>query len=466
MSVENTHYGAARIGEMLRDCKSIYFIGIGGINMSSLAHLSMKKGYRVGGSDRATTELCRRLEASGIVVNYCHDKKNAEGYDAFVYTVAIGEDNPEYVYAKENGLPLISRADYLGYIMTDYSVRVGVSGMHGKSTCTSMCAEILIGCDSSPTVLSGAELPCMSGAYCVGESENFVFEACEYMDSFLDFNPTIAVILNIEMDHVDYFHSMEQIRESFGKYAAITGKDGYAVYNADDTEVIRALEGYEGNRISFGRSEGANVRAVNICNEGGCYAFDIVFYGEYFCHVRMRVSGHHNIYNALAATAVCHLCGVSAEDIAAGLGSFCGACRRMEYKGSVRRAHVYDDYAHHPTEISATLKGAKEMAEGKLVVVYQPHTYSRTAALFDEFAAAFDSCDEVIFADIYAAREVNSFGVNTRQLAEKIGDKARYGGDFESCARMLADTLREGDVGIVMGAGDVYKVFDYLDFEV
>ncbi len=466
MSVENTHYGAERIGELLRNCKSIYFIGIGGINMSSLAHLSMKKGYRVGGSDRARTELCRRLEECGIEVNYCHDEKNAYGYDAFVYTVAIGADNPEYIYAKKNGLPLISRADYLGYIMTAYSVRVGVSGMHGKSTCTSMCAEILIGCDSSPTVLSGAELPCMSGAYCVGDSENFVFEACEYMDSFLDFNPTVAVILNIEMDHVDYFHSMEQIRASFSKYASLTGKNGYAVYNADDCEVVRALEDYDGNRISFGLSEDACVRAVNICSEGGAYSFDITFNGEFFCHVGMRVSGYHNIYNALAATAACRLCGVSAEDIAAGLGGFCGACRRMEYKGSVRGASVYDDYAHHPTEIAATLRGAKDMTKGRLVVVYQPHTYSRTAALFDEFTAAFDSSDEVIFSDIYAAREVNTFGVDTRQLAEKIGDKARYGGDFESCARMLADTLREGDVGIVMGAGDVYKVFDYLDFEV
>ena len=306
----------------------------------------------------------------------------------------------------------------------------------------------------------------MSGAYCVGESDNFVFEACEYMDSFLDFNPTVAVILNIEMDHVDYFHSMEQIRESFGKYAAITGKNGYAVYNADDAEVILALEGYEGNRICFGFSESADVRAVNVCNKGGCHSFDITFGGELFCHVRMRVSGRHNIYNALAAAAACRLCGASSEDIVAGLESFRGACRRMEYKGSVRGARVYDDYAHHPTEISATLKGAKEMAEGKLVVVYQPHTYSRTAALFGEFATAFDSCDEVIFADIYAAREVNTFGVDTRQLAERIGGKARYGGSFERCAKMLTETLRAGDVGIVMGAGDVYKVFDYLDFEV
>ena len=466
MSVENTHYGASRIGEMLRDCKSIYFIGIGGINMSSLAHLSMKKGYCVGGSDRARTELCRRLEESGITVNYCHDRKNAEGYDAFVYTVAIGGDNPEYVYAKENRLPLISRADYLGYIMTDYAVRVGVSGMHGKSTCTSMCAEILIGSNSSPTVLSGAELPIMSGAYCVGESENFVFEACEYMDSFLDFNPTVAVVLNIEMDHVDYFHSMEQIRTSFSKYASLTGKNGYAVYNADDVEVVRALRDYKGQRISFGLSEDARVRAINICNEGGAYTFDITLDGEYFCHARMSVSGYHNIYNALAAAAACRLCGASAEDIARGLESFRGACRRMEYKGSMRGARIYDDYAHHPTEISATLRGAKDMTARRLVVVYQPHTYSRTAALFDEFAAAFDAADEVIFADIYAAREVNTFGVDTRQLAEKIGDKARYGGSFERCAGMLTDTLREDDVGIVMGAGDVYKVFDYLDFEV
>ena len=466
MSIENTHFGAVRIGELLAECKSIYFIGIGGINMSSLAHLSKKAGYRVGGSDRTCTELTRRLENSGITVNYSHSEDNAKGYDAFVYTVAISSDNPEYTYAIEKGLPCISRADYLGYIMTRYKDRIGVSGMHGKSTCTSMCAQVLIDGSYSPTVLSGAELPAMNGAYCVGEGDIFAFEACEYMDSFLDFNPTVAVILNIEMDHVDYFHSMEQIRSSFLKYASLTGKGGYAVYNADDENVRLALEPYEGNRVSFGIENGAaRFRAVNISEHKGRFEFDVTDRGELLCRVRLRVSGYHNIYNALATAAACSLCGVSAEHIKQGLENFRGACRRMEYKGSINGAEVYDDYGHHPTEISTTLAGAKKMTAGQLVCVYQPHTYSRTAALFDDFATAFGHCDKVIFADIYAAREINTSGVSTKQLAERIGEKAVWGGDFKRCAELLTDSLKAGDVGIVMGAGDVYKVFEYLDFE-
>ena len=295
MSIENTHYGAERIGELLADCKSIYFLGIGGINMSSLAHLSMRMGYRVGGSDRTHTAITQKLEESGILINYTHNRENARGYDAFVYTVAIAPDNPEYMYALESGLPCISRADYLGYIMTKYSKRVGIAGMHGKSTCTSMCAEVLIDGDYSPTVLSGAELPAMGGAYCMGESDIFAFEACEYMDSFLDFNPNVAVILNIEMDHVDYFHSMDQIKDSFGKYAARTGEDGYAVYNSDDGNVCAALWEYKGTRVSFGINTNADFRAENITDSHGRYEFDIVNNGERMCRVRLGVSGYHNI---------------------------------------------------------------------------------------------------------------------------------------------------------------------------
>ncbi len=465
MSLENTHFGARCIGDMLADCKSIYFIGIGGINMSSLAHITHDLGYTVGGSDRTETELTRRLEQRGIRVSYEHSAQNARDYDAFVYTVAISADNPEYRYATENGLPCISRADYLGYIMTHYKMRVGISGMHGKSTCTSMCAEVLIDGGYDPTVLSGAELPAMNGAYCVGRSERFVFEACEYMDSFLDFNPTVAVILNIEMDHVDYFKSMEQIRESFARYASLTGEGGYAVYNADDADVVRALEGYCGNRLSFGVDSQAALRAVNVTEYSGRYSFDILHKGEYMCHVDLRVSGYHNVYNALAAAGACMLCGVSSEDISRGLDGFCGACRRMEYKGSVGGAEIYDDYGHHPTEISATLKGAKSMTEGRLFCVYQPHTYSRTAALFDEFAEAFEDCDKVIFADIYAAREKNIFGVSSALLAQRIGARACYADSFESAANILMGELKKGDVAVIMGAGDIYKVFDHLDFE-
>ena len=466
MSVENTRFGAAAIAEALKSCKSVYFIGIGGINMSSLAHITRKRGFEVGGSDRTPSELTARLEAEGIKVNYTHDENNARDYDAFVYTVAISEDNPEYVYAKRAGKPCISRADYLGYVMTGYGTRIGISGMHGKSTCTSMCAEVLIACNSSPTVLSGAELPAMDGAYCLGESENFVFEACEYMDSFLHFNPTVAVILNIEMDHVDYFKSMEQIKCSFGSFADITGEDGYAVYNADDENVIEALTGYVGNRISFGiENEAAQMRAVNITSDNGRYGFDAVFNGELFCHIDLRVSGRHNIYNALAAATACMLAGISPEDIARGLGGFCGACRRMEYKGDVNGGAVYDDYGHHPTEISATLRGTKAMAEGRLICVYQPHTYSRTAALLDGFVKAFDSCDRVIFVDIYAAREKNVYGISSRTLADRIGERATYAESFEAAARAVTEEISAGDVAIVMGAGDVWKVFDHLEYD-
>ncbi len=462
MSVENTHLGVAVIDGLLAECKSVYFIGIGGINMSSLAHITKRLGYAVGGSDRTKTALTVRLADEGIDVFYEHSQTYAEKYDAFVYTVAISPDNPEYVYALEAGKPCISRADYLGYIMTKYDIRVGIAGMHGKSTCTSMCAQILIDGDFSPTVLSGAELPVMHGAYTVGTSDRFVFEACEYMDSFLDFNPTVAVILNIEMDHVDYFKSMEQIRTSFAKYASLVGEDGYVIYNADDAQVVCALEGTEAQRLTFGIESNATLMAKNIKCVRGRYEFDAVLDGTVLCRIALGVTGYHNIYNALAATLACTLCGADEEDIVRGLASFCGACRRMEYKGNLNGVDIYDDYAHHPTEIAATLHGARGLTDGKLFCVYQPHTYSRTAALFEDFAASFSECDRVIFADIYAAREINTFGVTSEGLACAVGERAIYADSFERAADIIKQEAKEGDVAIIMGAGDVYKVFSYF----
>jgi UDP-N-acetylmuramate--alanine ligase len=298
-----------------------------------------------------------------------------------VYPVAISPDNPEYRYAMERGLPCFSRADYLGYIMTGYDTRIGISGMHGKSTCTSMCAQVFIECGAAPTVLSGAELPIMGGAYTIGDDKAFIFEACEYMDSFLDFNPTVAVVLNIEMDHVDYFKSMEHIRSSYGRFAGITGNTGYAVYNSDDSEVLLALDDYRGTRITFGmNSEDADYRAENISCDKGRYSFDVVERGETLCRVGLSVTGRHNIYNALATVAVARLYGLTGKEISESLSHFCGAARRMEYKGEVNGCSVYDDYGHHPTEVKATLLGAKGLVEdgGKLYCVFQPHTYSRT----------------------------------------------------------------------------------------
>lgn len=465
MSTENTHFGAYEIGKMLANAGSIYFIGIGGINMSSLAHISFLRGYRVGGSDRCVTPITESLARAGITVNYSHNAANIAGYDAVVYTVAISPDNPEYAEAKRRGIPCISRADYLGYVMTGYRRRIGISGMHGKSTCTSMCALTFLNAGADPTVLSGAELDAIGGAYRVGGGENFIFEACEYMDSFLDFNPTVAVILNIEMDHVDYFHSMEQIRSSYRRFADITGDDGYAVANADNSDVMKALERYRGHLLTFGIHEGSVFRAVNIKETNGRYSFDIIMYGNKFCHVDLSVPGYHNVYNALACAAAAYICGLSPESIAQGLHKFCGARRRMESKGKLNGADVYDDYGHHPTEVATTLSGAKKLSTGKLWCVFQPHTYSRTKAMFGDFVKALSVADAVLTVDIYAARETDNLGVSSALLSEAIGEKSTYCDSLSKAAAVLTSQIRADDTVVVMGAGDVYKIFDELRLE-
>ena len=466
MSVSNTHFGANKIKEMLKECKSIFFCGIGGINMSSLAHISLVNGMKVGGSDRTPSSLTERLESEGVKIYYSHSADNVENYDAFVYTVAIGEDNPEYVRARERKIPVISRADYMGYLMTGYEKRIGVSGMHGKSTATSMCANMLMNANTDPTVLSGAVLAAMDGAYRVGGREQFLFEACEYMDSFLDFNPNIAVILNIELDHVDYFKDLEHIKRSYRSFAEIAlGNGGCVVANGDDENVLCALDGAS-SVIYFGiENKNAAVRADNIGEKNGKYFFDLLYNGETICHVQLSVSGYHNVYNALATASVALLCGLSPDLISSGILSFTGAARRMELKGTVNGARIYDDYGHHPTEVKTTLEGVKKMLDGgRLFCVFQSHTYSRTRALFDDFVDALSVADRVIVADIYAAREIDTLGVTPELLAKKIaGGSACHG--FEAIARLLQSELKQGDIAVVMGAGDIWHVFDYLNFD-
>ena len=469
MSVANTHYGAMQIKELLSRAahKSVFFVGIGGINMSSLAHISHMRGMKVGGSDRTPSALTHRLENEGVDIFYSHDSSNIEGYDLLVYTVAISEDNPEYVAARRRGIPCVSRSDYMGYLMTGYERRIGISGMHGKSTCTSMCAEALMLSGVDPTVLSGAQLTSMGGAYRVGKEDYFLFEACEYMDSFLDFYPTVSVILNIEMDHVDYFESMDHIKRSYLQFAKKAGEDGICVANIDSKNVRDALSEYKGIRVWFGLSDKADFRAVNITQRQGCYSFDIVAYGEQVCFVSLKVGGYHNIYNALACAAALSVAGISYADIKRGLEIFCGAERRMEFKGMLNGARVYDDYGHHPTEVRATLAGAKDMTggEGRLFCVFQSHTYSRTAALLGDFASALDIADRVVITDIYAAREVDTMGITPELFAECIGQKASACHGFHKAAEVLRRELEPGDVAIVMGAGDVWHTFEYIDFD-
>lgn len=470
MSTPNTHFGYNRIGEIMKNCrnKSVFFIGAGGIMMSSLALLTKSAGYETAGSDRTPSKLTKRLEDSGVTVFYSHDENNlGENCGAVVYTVAISEDNPEYARAIREGIPCISRADYLGYIMMAYKHRIGIAGMHGKSSCTSMCAEIFLSCHdkgelTDPTIISGAEYSSMGGAYHLGEHEEFIFEACEYMDSFLDFNPSIAVLLNAEMEHVDYFKSMDHICASFAQYASLVGEHGTVIYNADDVNTVCAASSVAANKISFGLSGGCTFRAVNLELDRLPIEFDILHNGEHFVHAVLPSRGIHSVYNALAAAAASYACGVSAEGIARGLAAFKGAKRRMEYKGRVNGAEVYDDYGHHPTEIAATLEGAKRTANGRLICVFQPHTYSRTAALADKFSEAFERADSVILADIYAAREDNIYGISSQKLEHMIGDKAQYGQSLEAIADILKSTARDGDTVIVMGAGDIFKLFALL----
>ncbi len=463
MALENTHYGYEQIKQQLTDCHSIFFIGIGGISMSALARISHVLGYAVGGSDRWENEQTRGLQAAGIPVLFGHYAANISGYDAVVYTVAIAPDNPEYLAAKSSGKPLFSRADYLGYLMMAYQTRIGIAGMHGKSTCTAMCAQIFLE-TADPTILCGAELPALNHSTCrIGNTRNhFVFEACEYMDSFLDFYPTLAVVLNIGMDHVDYFHSMEQIRTSFLHFAERSGSKGTVLFNADDAESLLALEPFNGKKVTFAVDGKADFCARRLQHADGITSFDFCHNETTLCRICLRVFGKHNIYNALAAASAATLCGISPARIADTLSHFSGAHRRMECRGTFCGAALYDDYGHHPDEIRATLAGAREMGYKRILCAYQPHTYSRTAGLFNEFCNAFALADHVYLADIYAAREQNVFDVSSELLANRIGKCAEYCGTFEAIATALRRDARAGDLIIVMGAGNIDRIFELL----
>lgn len=463
-----TSYTPERLDGIFDRPRSIYFIGIGGITMSSLAHIAHDRGCRVGGYDRTPSHLTERLESLGIEIFYTLSPDHIDSYDVIVYTAAIARDNPELARALECDARgekyCVYRADFLGWLMRKSKQRIGVSGMHGKSTATAMISHIFLAAQLDPTIVLGAELDELGGAYRVGAGDSFILEACEYQDSFLSFVPNIAVVLNIDMDHPDYFHSLEQIITSFSRYLAIAS-DGYAVVNMDDANVRAALAGYKGRVVSFGLGSGdCDFTAANISYDHGRPEFDIIRRGEFFVHVKLSVTGQHNIMNALASAAVADICGVSPEHIAAGLSSYHGAKRRMELRGSFTTASgasvpVYDDYAHHPTEIRATLSGALRLGAKRVWVVFQPHTYTRTAALFDEFARSFTGV-ELIITEIYAARESNDVGVSAAKLAEAAG--GIFIPTIPACAEYLRANCTSGDILISMGAGDIIKLSDLL----
>ena len=444
----------------LEGAKKLFFVGIGGISMSSIAFVFASRGYEVAGSDRAESDMTRKLAAAGITVFHGHDAANVAGADALIYTGAVNEQNPEVAEAKRLGLPIIYRADALGYMMKKYGTRIGISGSHGKSTCTAMTSHVLIAAGADPTVMCGAETAEMGGAYRVGQKKDFVFEACEYKDSFLGFFPSVSVVLNIDLDHTDYFtEGLEQIKASFRKYALLALNDGgAAVANADDENTVSALAGLP--LVTFGVKNAADFRAENISYPDGYAEFDIVKKGELFCRVHMSIPGEHNVYNALATAAACDLAGIAPEDIGRYISDFAGLSRRFEKKGSVGGADVYIDYAHHPRELRAAVAAARKLCRGKLICVFEPHTYSRTYSLFDEFAASFTGADRVIFTDIYAAREVNTYGVSSQALALAAGGE--YAPTYAETAAAIRTGVGEGDLVLILGAGTVIEVAKLL----
>ncbi len=448
----------------INTCGKIHFIGIGGISMSSLAHILLSKGRKVSGSDAKKTELTKELEAMGAEIFYGQRAENIkDDVEAVVFTAAISDDNPELMEAKRKNLPLLTRAQFLGQIMSHYENAVGVSGTHGKTTTTSMISQILLEADTDPTILVGGILNSIGGNYRIGASNTFITEACEYTNSFLSFAPTLGIILNISADHLDFFKDLDDIRHSFREYAKLIPARGHLVINQDIENLSYITEGLSCAIVTFSaESKDADYYADNISfNNMACGEFDLYAKGEKLGHIALNVPGIHNISNALAAIAACHTLELDFSAICSGLKKFSGADRRFQMKGEIGGVTIIDDYAHHPDEIKATLKTAQNYPHKTLWCVFQPHTYSRTKALLDEFAEALSLSDKVVLASIYAARETNTLGISSLDLAEKLKEKGKevyFFPSFDEIETFLLENCSDGDLLITMGAGDVVKI--------
>lgn len=439
----------------------IHFVGIGGVSMSSLALILKRQGKTVTGSDSRSGPAIERLTEAGIPVYPAHAAENAVGCDLLVYTAAISDNNPELVYARENAIPMMERAVLLGYMMAEFKKSIAVSGTHGKTTVTSLLSSIFKAANTDPTVMVGANLKAIGGNYCLGQSDYAIYEACEYVNSFHHFYPNCGIILNIDEDHLDFFKDLDAIKRSFERFTDNFDKDGFLIVNGDDKNCTDVQNYYQGTIFTFGQGEHNNCRAENITFNSGYASFDIYFNGAFQVHVEMKIPGKHNILNGLAASCTALAYGLDPKDIKAGLETFTGADRRFELKGFCNGARVLDDYAHHPTEIRATLESAKQAAEGKVYVIFQPHTFTRTYYLMDEFAETLSIADHAILTDIYAAREINKVGVNILDLRDRIPG-ARYISKFEDIAATLKQELQPGDIAILMGAGNVNTIAKIL----
>ncbi len=450
----------------------VYFIGIGGISMSGLAQILIQEGFKISGSDSKESAMTRALEQQNVKINYGQKAENitsADNIDVVVYTAAVHPDNPEFAAAKDAGIPMLTRAELLGQIMKQYDLPVAISGTHGKTTTTSMLSKILLEADTDPTLSIGGIFKDIGGNIRVGKSEYFVTEACEYTNSFLSFFPKISVISNIDADHLDFFKDLDDIRHSFKKFAQLLPDDGSLVISGDIENVNEITDGLPCRIITYGSSESFDYYPSDIVyDDHGNPSFTAHLPSGKELKIRLAVPGIHNVYNALAAIAVANILNIEDEHIVSALSLFGGTSRRFEYKGEIGGVTIIDDYAHHPTEIKATLTAAQNYPHNKIWCVFQPHTYTRTKALLNEFADALSLADHVVLADIYAAREKDNLGISSRTLADKIvslGHECNYFPtieNFNEIEKFLLQNCTKGDLLITMGAGDVVKIGDEL----
>ena len=452
---------AAPISVYLVPGRHAHLVGIGGVSMCALGQVLHGMGMVVTGSDQQRSETTDRLERGGISVAIGHDPANIAGADLVIRTAAVHDDNPEIAAARAAGIPVFERAQSWGELMKKYPNAVCVAGTHGKTTTSSMVTHIFLEAGCDPTVMIGGYLPALGAGHRVGKGDTIIMESCEYCNSFLNFYPTVAVILNIEADHLDFFKDLEDIKRSFRAFAELTPADrGTVIVCGDDRNAMEAVAGLPRRMLTFGLHEGCDVTAANF--QRGWSSFDVVIRDERYCHLDLPLVGRHNCTNALAAAASAWVLGLPGEAVARGLAGFTGAGRRMEYKGTCNGAAVYDDYAHHPGELHALLTSIREKAPGKRVVAaFQPHTYSRTKALFDDFVRELQLADRVLLTEIYAAREKNTLNLSAASLAERI-EGAEFCPTLDDLAARLKEIVTADDVVLTIGAGSISQVSNMI----
>lgn len=447
----------------LSSSKRIHIVGIGGVSNSAIAEILMLQGHTISGSDLHKSDITEALVQKGATIFYHHDAQNVHQADLVVYTSAVAEDNAEIQYTQTHHIPCISRAEMLGYIMSSYDKSIAIAGTHGKTTTTSMVTRLFNDAHFDPTALVGGYFADIKSNVRIGKSDLFITEACEYKENFLAFKPKVAVILNIDEDHLDYYDNLDHIVSAFVKFTANIQTGGMLVLNGDDYNSRKIIPYYKGKLLTFGLADHCDYIAKNVVyNESGCPNFDIYHKDQKLCNLSLNIPGQHNIYNALAAFVVGTIYNKDIEQLKSRLSTFKNADRRFETIGKVQDITIVDDYAHHPNEIKATLDAALRMADiNRILVIFQPHTFSRTKELMNEFAHAFKNASEVILCDIYAAREVDTGEISSADLMRLMmaeGVKVQHFGDFESIKNYILANALPKDLIITMGAGDVTKL--------